>query len=157
MTSADGTHYLSKEKFEELETECALLKGTKRKEIAEALEFAKSLGDLSENAEYQEARENQAALEDHISRLEIILKHAEILKDHHTTMVDLGSKIVVQKEGVTESISFSIVGSEEADLVLHKLSNESPIGKALLGKKKGEKATVTTPKGKVVYTIVDIA
>ncbi len=157
MTSLEGTHYLSKEKFEELEEELVLLKGTKRKEIAEALEFAKSLGDLSENAEYQEARENQAALEDRISKLETILKHSEILKDHHATMVELGSKIVVQKEGTPEPLAFSIVGSEEASLIEHKLSNESPIGKALLGKKKGEKATVSTPKGKVIYTIVDIA
>lgn len=147
---------MSKEKYDELEKELAVLKGTKRKEIAESLEFAKSLGDLSENAEYHEARENQAAVEDRISKLENILKHAEIVKDHHTALIDIGSKVVIRKEGDKTDMHISLVGSEEANVAEGKLSNESPIGKALLGKKKGEKAAVQTPKGKVEYVIVAV-
>jgi transcription elongation factor GreA len=153
----DAKHYLSQEKYNELEKELVVLKGTKRKEIAAQLEFAKSLGDLSENAEYQEARENQAALEDRISKLEIIIKNASILKDTHGGFVEIGTKITLQKEGEKTPITFAITGSEEADIAGGKLSNESPLGRAVLGKKKGDKATVATPKGKVVYTIVDIA
>lgn len=154
----DGKHYLSKEKYDELVSELAILKGSKRKEIAEALEFAKSLGDLSENAEYQEARENQAALEDRISKLDMILKNAEIIKeDHHTNLIDIGSKVTVRRAGEKEDRHISIVGSEEANFIENKLSNESPIGKALLGRKKGDKVQVNTPKGKVEYTVVEVA
>ncbi len=152
----DGKHYLSKEKRDELEAELHMLKTVKRKEIAEALEFAKSLGDLSENAEYQEAREAQAAAEDRIMKLENILKHAVIVKDHHANLVELGSKVIVQKEGEKEAKKFAIVGSEEANVAENKISNESPLGRALLGKKKSDVAVVMTPRGKMNYTVVDI-
>ncbi len=156
-TMNEEKHYLSKEKHAELTEELALLKGTKRKEIAEQLEYAKSLGDLSENAEYQEARENQAAVEDRIGKLEQILKHAVITKDHHAGMVEIGSHVTVQKEGSKEKESYAIVGSEEADIAEKKLSNESPLGRALLAKKKGDSVVVVTPRGKVTYVILDIA
>ncbi|MES2953404.1 MAG: transcription elongation factor GreA [Patescibacteria group bacterium] len=149
-------HYLSQEKYEELTKELAVLKGTKRKEIAEQLEYAKSLGDLSENAEYQEARENQAALEDRISKLELILKHAEITKEHKVGMVSIGSRVTIQKEGEKETQDFLIVGSEEADIAQQKLSNESPLGRSLLNKKKGDSVTVATPRGKVKYSVLEI-
>ena len=152
----DGKHYLSKEKFDELEQELHMLKTVKRKEIAEALEFAKSLGDLSENAEYQEAREAQAATEDRIMKLENILKHAVIVKDQHTSIVELGSTVLIKKEGDKEAKRFSIVGSEEANVSENKISNESPLGRALLGKKKSEVAVVMTPKGKINYSVVEI-
>ena len=154
--TTDGKHYLSKEKFDELERELEMLKSQKRKEIAEQLEFAKSLGDLSENAEYQEARENQAAVEDRIQKLETLIKNSEILKAHHANMVEVGSKVTIQKEGEKEATKFAIVGSEEANITEKKLSNESPLGRALLGKKKGDSATVMTPRGKVVYSIINI-
>lgn len=152
----DGQHYISKEKLDELQKELTFLKTVRRKEIAEALEFAKSLGDLSENAEYQEAREDQATAEDRIMKIEAILKNVVIVKEHHTTSVELGSHIVVKKEGDKESQKLTIVGSEEADIAEHKISNESPLGRALLGKKKGDTAIVVTPKGKISYTVIEI-
>ena len=154
MTSHE--HYLSKDKFIELEHELKQLKTVRRKEIAEALEYAKSLGDLSENAEYQEAREAQAKTEDRIMVLENLLKHAHIVEEHHSTFAELGSNLVIQRKGDSKTHRYRIVGSEEANISENKISNESPLGAALLGKKKGAKAIVATPKGAVEYTIVEI-
>lgn len=149
--------YLTKEKKKELEVELNTLKTVRRKEIADALLYAKSLGDLSENAEYHQAREDQANTEDRIIHLEQILKNAVIMDKHHAGVVEVGTTITVTKKGDKADRQFTIVGSEEADSVLGKISNESPLGKALLGKKKGETAVVSTPKGEAVYTIKDIA
>ncbi len=149
--------YLSKEKFEQLTTELETLKTKKRKEIADELEFAKSLGDLSENAEYHEAREAQATLEDRISQLESILANAEIVAAHHSDIVEVGSTVTVLKTGDKTKHSYSIVGSEEADTASGKISFKSPLGQALLGKKKGEEFKFKTPKGEVKYTVVSIA
>lgn len=148
--------YLSKEKFIELEAELKHLKTVRRKEIAENLEYAKSLGDLSENAEYQDAREAQAKAEDRIMILENLLKHAQIVEDHHSSVVDLGSTVVIKKKGDGESQRWRVVGSEEASVADFKVSNEAPLGAALLGKKKGAKVEVVTPRGKVEYTIVEV-
>lgn len=149
--------YLTKEKKKELEVELNTLKTVRRKEIADALLYAKSLGDLSENAEYHQAREDQANTEDRIIHLEQILKNAVIMDKHHAGVVEVGTTITVTKKGDKADRQFTIVGSEEADSVLGKISNESPLGKALIGKKKGETAVVSTPKGEVIYTIKDIA
>lgn len=149
-------HYLSKDKFAELENELKHLKTVRRKEIAESLEYAKSLGDLSENAEYQEARESQAKTEDRIMVLENLLKHAQIVEEHHSSVAELGSTVVIQKKGDSKPIRYKIVGSEEASIPENKISNESPLGAALLGKKKGDKAKVRTPKGEVEYTVVEL-
>ncbi len=150
--------YLTKEKFEELQKELHIAKTEKRKQIAEELEFAKSLGDLSENAEYHEAREEQAALEDRITQLESILASAEIVEAHHAKSgtVEIGTKATVQKKGDKEKRTFSIVGSEEVDMDAGKISFKSPIGAALLGKKKGEEFSVKTPGGDVTYTVISI-
>lgn len=148
--------YLSKEKFGQLKTELEHLKTAKRKEIAEELEFAKSLGDLSENAEYHEAREAQAALEDRISQLESILANAEIVDTHHSSQVEVGSVVHVQKKGDKAKKVYSIVGSEEADFPTGKISFKSPLGQALLGKKKDEEFTFKTPAGEVKYTVISI-
>src|SRR5688572_21375907 len=110
-----ATEYLTKEKFNELEKELQNLKTVKRKEIAESLEYAKSLGDLSENQEYQEARDSQAVLEDRINRLEGILKTASIVSAQSSSVVAVGSQITVEKEKDKSRKSYSIVGSEEAD------------------------------------------
>lgn len=150
------TQYLTKEKFAELKTEVEQLRNVRRKEVAESLEYAKKLGDLSENAEYHEAREEQAKVEDRISHLEMVLKTATILNEKHSSTVSIGSTVVAQKEGEKENKKFMIVGSEEVDTVNGKLSNHSPIGAALMGKTKGDTITVTTPKGKVVYKIIDV-
>ncbi len=154
--SHPNKEYLSKEKFDSLVTELENLKSKKRKEIAEELEFAKSLGDLSENAEYHEAREAQAALEDRISQLESILSNAEIVATHHSSIVEVGSVVHVQKQSDKIKRSYSIVGSEETDMASGKISFKSPLGRALLGKKKGEAFSFKTPAGEVEYVVVSI-
>lgn len=149
--------YLTPEKKIELENELNQLKTVRRKEIAEALEYAKSLGDLSENAEYHQAREDQANCEERIAHVEQILKNAVIMDKHHAGIVEVGTTVTVTKKGTKEDKSFTLVGSEEADSFAGKISNESPLGQALLGKSKGDTATVETPKGEIVYTIKSIA
>ncbi len=148
--------YLSKEKFTELKKELEELKTNKRKQIADELEFAKSLGDLSENAEYHEAREAQAALEDRISQLESVLTHAEIVSTHHSDKVEVGSVVHIKKSGDKKERVYNIVGSEEADTSAGKISFKSPLGQALLGKKKGESFAFSTPAGEAKYTVVTI-
>lgn len=152
----EGLHYLTKEKFKELKNELDFLKTTRRKEVAENLEYAKSLGDLSENAEYQEARGEQATIEDRIIKIEMLLKSATLLPDRHADTVDIGSTVMVRKDKEKETHKYHIVGSEEADSAVGKISNLSPLGKALLGKKKNETFTFKTPKGELEYTIVSI-
>ena len=149
--------YLTKEKKKELEDELKTLKTVRRKEIADALLYAKSLGDLSENAEYQQAREDQANTEERISHLENILKNAVIMTKHHSGVVEVGTTVTVLKKGDTKEKQFTLVGSEETDSLGGKISNESPLGKSLLGKEKGDTVNVTTPKGEVKYTIKSIA
>ncbi len=149
--------YLTKEKFEELRAELEVLKSSKRKEIAESLEYAKSLGDLSENAEYQQARELQASTEERIMKLENLLKSAVIMALHHSEKVEIGSTVTAQKEGDKEKKVFKIVGSEETNTAEGKISYVSPLGAALMGKKKGEAFTFNTPKGEVNYKVIDIA
>jgi transcription elongation factor GreA len=148
--------YLTKEKFEMLTKELEELKTAGRRGVADNLEYAKSLGDLSENAEYQEAREAQANIEERIQKLEQLLKNVEIVKAHHTDAVDMGSIVHVQKVGEKEKIKYQIVGSEEANSKEGKISNRSPLGESMMGKKKGEKFSFTTPKGEMKYTIIDI-
>jgi len=146
--------YLTLEKKGLLEEELHTLMSVRRKEIADALEYAKSLGDLSENAEYHQAREDQANCEDRITHIEQILKNAVVMEGHATGIVSVGSTVTVTKKGTKEEKTFAIVGSEEADSVSGKISNESPLGSSLLGKKKGDKVMVHAPKGDIEYTIV---
>lgn len=152
----DSKHYLSKEKHLELEGELNYLRTVRRKEIAESLEFAKSLGDLSENAEYQEAREAQAKVEDRIATLEAILKNAEIVEDHHSIVAELGSFVILKKAGEKDEQRYHIVGSEEANIKEFKISNDSPLGKAVMGKRRGDDFKVVTPRGTVSYSVVNI-
>ncbi len=149
-------NYLSKEKYEELAAELEGLKINRRKEVAERLEAAKALGDLSENAEYHAARDEQAEIEDRISQLENILKSTEIISGHHSNKVELGSTVVVKQSGGGTEQAYMLVGSEEADVVAGKISYQSPLGAALLGKKRGDQVMVTTPKGPIAYDIIKI-
>jgi transcription elongation factor GreA len=149
--------YLTLEKKNELEGELSQLKSVRRKEIADSLEYAKSLGDLSENAEYHQAREDQANCEDRISHIEQILKNAVIMETGVSGVVSVGSTVTILKKGTKEEKTFAIVGSEEADSISGKISNESPLGQALLGKKKGDKVVVHAPKGEVEYSIIATA
>lgn len=148
--------YITAEKRVELEKELHLLQSVKRKEILEALEFAKSLGDLSENAEYHQAREEQGKLEERISSIEHILQNSILVKKHHSTSVEVGSTVTVQKEGDKNKQTFQIVGSEEADFSKGLISNNSPLGSALFGKTKGDVATFRSPKGEIKYKVISI-
>ena len=148
---------LSKEKFEELTKELDELRTTRRREVAEQLEYARSLGDLSENAEYQEAREMQAAVEERISKLEGILKNAKIVKGSHTDSVSMGSVVSVQPLAKgSEQHTYTIVGAEEANILEGKVSYHSPLGAALLGKKKGDEFSFHTPRGVQKYKILKV-
>lgn len=148
--------FISQEKFEELTHELDELRTTRRREIAEQLEYARSLGDLSENAEYQEAREMQSAVEERIQKLEAILKSAKIVRGAKTDTVGMGSTVAVQKVGAEEKHNYIIVGAEEADLFASKISYHSPLGSALLGKKKGDEFSFHTPKGTQKYKILKV-
>jgi transcription elongation factor GreA len=156
MIGKEEKQYLTKEKLKEFIDELDFLKTTRRKEVAHDLEYAKALGDLAENAEYQEARELQANVEDRILKLEMIIKSAEIVSDRHGDVVGIGSTVVVQKADEKDNHKYKIVGSEEADMTHGKISNLSPIGSALIGKKKGEAFKVKTPKGEIQYKVIAI-
>lgn len=150
--------FLTPEKFDELKKELEHLKTTRRKEVAESLEYARSLGDLSENAEYQEAREMQAAIEERIQHLERVIKEAKIVAGDRKTgvVVGLGSVVVIQRDGDKDQRTYTIVGSEEANIHDHKLSYLSPLGEALMGKRKGESFTFGSPNGKQSYKVIEI-
>ncbi len=156
MTEQDTV--VSQEKFDEMVKELDTLKTVRRTEIAKNLEYARSLGDLSENAEYQEARDLQAATEERIRKLEDLVKHAHILTDgKKKDIVGFNSVVAIKKEGGDEAHEYTIVGSEEADMRERKLSHVSPLGAALMGKKKGEVFTFETPNGKQTYSIEKVS
>lgn len=147
--------YLSEEGLEKLKQELHELKTTKRHEIAARLEHAKSLGDLSENAEYQETKEEQELMEQRIAELEERVREAVVMhKPTKTDSVRVGSTVVVSSSRGEDT--YSILGSEEADPGRGKISNESPLGKAFLGKKVGDKVEVHAPAGAIVYMITEI-
>jgi len=149
--------FLTPEKFEELKQELEHLKTVRRKEVAESLEYARSLGDLSENAEYQEARDMQAAIEERIQHLEKVMKEAKIVAhDKKGGVVGLGSEVSIQKSGEKTERKYTIVGSEEANIHEHKLSYLSPLGEALMGKSKGDTFDFDTPAGKQSYKILNV-
>jgi transcription elongation factor GreA len=149
---------VSQEKFDEMIKELEYLKTTRRTEIAENLEYARSLGDLSENAEYQEAREIQAATEERIKKLEELVKFTTIISEgKKKNEVSFHSKVSIKKKGSNEVHEYTIVGSEEADMRVKKISHISPLGSALMGKKKGDVFTFETPAGKQTYTIEKVS
>ena len=147
--------YLTQEKFDEFKKELDQLKNVRRKEVAESLEYSKALGDLAENAEYHEARDMQATIEDRIAKLEELLKNVVIIKSHENTgTVNIGSTVTVEKDGKT--LSYIIVGSEEADVMTNKISVRSPFGQAVLGKKSGDKFSFIAPNGELFYKVTDV-
>ncbi len=150
--------FVSQEKFDEMIKELEHLKTVRRTEIAKNLEYARSLGDLSENAEYQEARDLQAATEERIKKLEDLVKNTKIVTDgKKKNEVSFNSKVTIKKEGSEDMHEYTIVGSEEADMRVKKLSHISPLGAALMGKKKSDVFTFETPAGKQTYTIEKVA
>ncbi|MCH7605478.1 transcription elongation factor GreA [Patescibacteria group bacterium] len=160
--NTDQEILLTREGLKKLKEEHEHLKNVRRKEIAERLKEAISYGDLSENAEYEEAKNEQAFVEGRILELEKQIKKAKIISEVHakkkSQLVDIGSRVTVQeKGGRDEPETYTIVGFTEADPIEHKISNESPIGKALLGHGKGEVVDVQAPGGKYRYEILKIA
>ncbi len=150
------SEYFSKEGLDKLKTELENLKTKKRKEIADRLEFAKSLGDLSENAEYSEAKEAQMLNESKIAEYEDILRRAVVVKETaQKEKIDISSQVVIEDES-GKRMTMTIVGSQEASPKDMKISNESPLGHALLGHKKGETVKAFTPGGEKNYKILDI-
>ncbi len=151
----DNVHYLSSEKFQELTDELKNLKMVKRRETAAKIESAKALGDLSENAEYHEAKNEMAFIEGRVQEIESILKNYSIIETGGSSTVRVGSTIEAEAQG--KSRTYKIVGSNEADPAQGFISNESPIGKAFLGHNKGETVEVATPNGTTTYKIISVS
>ncbi len=145
---------ISEEGYEKLQQELQSLSTIKRREIADRIEKAKELGDLSENAEYAEAKEAQAFNEGRIGEITSLLKNLTVVKNSHGAEVGMGSKIIVECDGNKKE--YTIVSFNEADPLSGKISNESPLGIAFLEKKIGETVVVHTPKGDVKYKITKI-
>ncbi len=148
--------YLTKEKYNQLVVELNDLKNVKRKEVAEALDYARGLGDLSENAEYHEARTKQADVEERIKKIDDILKNTTVVEDKHGDHAVIGSTVVVEKADGTKKMTLMIVGSAESDIATGKISNRSPIGSAVLGKKKGDVFHFNSPSGKMEYKLLEV-
>ncbi len=149
-------NYITEDKKKALITELDYLKSVKRKEISVLLKDAKELGDLSENAEYHQAREDQGKTEDRINQIEYMLRSAVVVKKRKTDKIEIGSVVKVKKDSSKNTIIFHLVGSEEADMNQNKISHKSPIGEALFSKMKKDVVSIKTPKGIVKYTIIDI-
>lgn len=146
---------LTKEGFEQLQAELKELKEVKRPEVIERIKRAKEFGDLSENAEYQTAKEDQSFIEGRIQEIEAMLKTAKVVeKQHDSQFVAIGSIVIVDIEG--DKVEYEIVGPTESDIAHNKISSDSPVGRTLLGHKKGDVITVTAPGGDVEYKIVSI-
>ena len=149
------TTYISKDGLDKLRAELAEMTNVRRPEIAQRIHDAKEHGDLSENAEYEDAKNEQAFVEGRIQTLETMIKNASLIDEHTSTdHVQIGSTVKVKGEDGTET--FSIVGSAEAKPADGRISNESPVGRALLGRKKGDKVVVKVPAGDFAYTILEI-
>ena len=150
---------LTPEGFEKLEKELEYLKVTGRKDIAEKIKIARGFGDLSENAEYDAAKDAQAAMEKRIGELEEMIKNAQVVdvSSVGTDTVSILSKVTVYDVDMEEEDTYTIVGTTEADPDANKISDESPIGTALLGKKKGDTVTVETPGGSFELKIIEIS
>jgi transcription elongation factor GreA len=155
---ADKSVFLTAEGLRKLENELDVLKTVRRKEVAEKIKVALSFGDLSENSEYDEAKNEQAQLEERIAKLEGMLRNAKVIDDDEisTDVVTVGSKVVVKDLEYDEEMEYTIVGSAEANPFEGKISNESPVGSSLIGRKKGEIVEVEVPDGIIKYEIISI-
>jgi len=160
-----SSEFISKEKRAELEKELEFLKTDRRKELAENLQRARALGDLSENAEYHAAREEQGYSEDRIKEIEYTLKNAKVIDASKIVkkagVVSVGSKVEIKKKGdagrwESKTRVIEIVGGEESDLMNGKISYKSPLGAALMGQVVDEEVVVVTPKGEMKYKVVSV-
>ncbi|MFL5944412.1 MAG: transcription elongation factor GreA [Gaiellaceae bacterium] len=149
---------LTSEGYEKLKQEIEELSTVKRREVAERIRVAREFGDIAENAEYDDAKNEQMLLEHRIATLEERLRDARVItkKDIAKDVVSVGSKVKLRDVAAKETIEYHIVGSAEADPGQNKLSNESPVGKAILGHKKGETVEVSAPRGTLKFKILEI-
>ena len=154
--SKEQQFYVTSEGLEDMKKELDELKNIKRPEVINALKDARALGDLSENAEYDAARSEQALVENKIKELEQMIEHATIIEDVKSDKVSIGTSVKVEYVEDKETEVYTIVGSKEADPFENKISNESPLAKAIIGKKVGTTVKVDSPEGKYSVKIVEI-
>ena len=149
---------LSPERYEEMQNELHYLKTVREKEVADQIKEARSFGDLSENSEYDEAKNEQGKLYSRIAELENILSNCSVITEEEsdTDTVRIGSRITVRDTELDIEESYQVVGSQEADPMNGRISEESPFGKALLGKAVGETVIVEAPAGNIEYKVIDI-
>ena len=149
---------LTAEGHDKLKEEIEYLSTVKRREVAERIKQAREFGDIAENSEYDDAKNEQAMLEHRISMLEERLKGARVVAKNHAPkgVVAVGTKVRLRDLDAKETIEYHVVGSAEANPAEHKLSNESPVGKAIMGKKKGEIVEVAAPRGALKYKIMEV-
>jgi transcription elongation factor GreA len=149
---------LTPEGYEKLKQEIDYLSNEKRREVADRIRTAREFGDIAENAEYDDAKNEQALLEHRIATLEERLRNARVItkKDVAKDVVSIGSKVKLRDISAKQTVEYRIVGSAEANPAENKLSNESPVGKAIMGRKKGETVEVAAPRGKLKFKIMDI-
>ena len=154
----ENSKVFTSEGFQRLQDELSYLKTTKTAEITERLAEARAQGDLSENSEYDDAKDAQAKNEARIKEIESLLKDAVVLSDDDIskTNVSLGSTVLLRDEETKEEVEYSIVNANEEDIFENRLSVDSPVGKAIIGRKKGASVTVTTPAGAFKYKIIKI-
>ncbi|WP_149096278.1 transcription elongation factor GreA [Paenibacillus terrae] len=155
---SDKAVILTQEGLRKLEDELENLKSVKRREVAERIKVAIGYGDISENSEYEDAKNEQAFIEGRVITLEKLLRNARIINSDEieTDVVGVGATVTVEDMEIGDVTEYAIVGSAESDPLQNKISNESPLGKAMLGKKKGTVVDVTVPAGVIQYKIVDI-
>jgi transcription elongation factor GreA len=157
LPADDKMILVTKEGLKKLKEELEQLKNVARKEVAQRIKEAISYGDLSENSEYEEAKNYQAFVEGRILELEEKVKYAKIIEEkHHVATVQLGTKVSLKDFSNKKNIEYTIVGSTEADPFTHKISNESPVGRALLEKRVGDRVKIQVPAGFVEYEILKL-
>lgn len=157
MKNGEKEIYLTSEGFLKLEEEVDNLKKVERPRVIKAIKEARAQGDLSENAEYSAARDEQGKLEARIKEIEYTLEHAVIIENNKDGKVSIGSVVTIKYEEDDEEEEYSIVGTNEADPFSNKISNESPIAVAIMGKKQGDKVTVESPNGSFKIEIVKVS
>ena len=149
---------LTREGYEKLRQEIEYLQNEKRREVADRIRVAREFGDIAENAEYDDAKNEQMMLEHRLAQLEERLRAARVIEQGDVTadVVSIGSRVKLKDMDANETVEYHIVGSAEANPTEHKLSNESPVGKAIIGRKKGETVEVVAPRGSLKFKILDI-
>jgi len=155
---SDKEVILTPDGLKRLEEELETLKSVKRREVAERIKVAIGYGDISENSEYEDAKNEQAFIEGRVITLEKMLRNARIINSNEivTDVVSIGVTVIVEDMEYGDTMEYTIVGSAESDPLNNKISNESPVGKAIIGKKKGTIVDVSVPAGVIQYKIIDI-